>query len=87
MAPRTVTKEIKSDKIDIHNIPVKSFITDKKGKTTDIIIGVDDFNDMLALIEDMEDALTYKKIRQSKTSFVPLKDALRSVENNKTKKK
>lgn len=50
------------------------FVTDSEGRRTDVLISVDEFESLLAALEDREDAQIADEVAATEKDFVPFED-------------
>lgn len=63
------------------------FITDEKGNRTGVILPINDFNKLVAELDENHTALLYDKAKDEKLTFRPLNDVLKEVEAKRNKRR
>jgi hypothetical protein len=64
-----------------------TFVTDAKGKRISAIVPIRKYEELLSDAEELEDIRAYDKAMHRKQEFVPLEEALNTIEQIAKKKK
>lgn len=63
------------------------YISDRKGKTTAIIVPIEDFRKMQENLDELEAIKEYDQAKSEVLTFQPLEEALKDVEKERMKRK
>ena len=59
------------------------FLTNKKGETVAVIIEIEEYNKILAELEDLEDIRAYDEAKASGETPIPFDEAISRIEKNR----
>lgn len=62
------------------------YITDSEGKKLSVIIGVQEFNDIMEELEELEDIKLYDEAKKDKSPSVPIDEAFKMIEEKRQNK-
>lgn len=58
----------------------EKFIVDKKGKPRQVVLDIDDYMKILAIMEELESIRAYDKAKASGSALIPFEKAVREIE-------
>ncbi len=62
-----------------------NYITDRSGKKISAILPIQEFNDILAHLEELEDIQLYDEAKQDKSPSIPIDEAFKKIEAKRKK--
>jgi PHD/YefM family antitoxin component YafN of YafNO toxin-antitoxin module len=61
----------------------KKVILDSKGKPSEVVMSIKDYNAMLAEIEELESIRAFDKAKKANDDVIPFEDAVKEIEDKR----